>query len=75
MFSNFLMGLQELWMELTFGGSTGKGRMMEDGDLDFIIGTAALESGYKERLHQLAHPIWTVQAQSWKGWLASPLMQ
>ncbi|KZP17577.1 hypothetical protein FIBSPDRAFT_911933 [Athelia psychrophila] len=80
MFPNFLMGLQELWMDLTFGGAMGKGRKMEDGDLDFIIGKDALENGYKERLHQLAHPIWTVQAQSWKGWLAtdgirSPLVQ
>ncbi|EGN99289.1 hypothetical protein SERLA73DRAFT_90613 [Serpula lacrymans var. lacrymans S7.3] len=60
----FLKGLQELWVQLTFGGEEGKGRYMKRGDLDFVVTMECLAEHYVDRLVDLCRGVWAVQAEA-----------
>ncbi|EGN99288.1 hypothetical protein SERLA73DRAFT_73821 [Serpula lacrymans var. lacrymans S7.3] len=63
----FLKGLQELWVQITFGGEERTGRYMEHGDLDFIVTMECLAENYVDRLVELCRDVWAVQANVlWK---------
>ncbi|KZP11217.1 hypothetical protein FIBSPDRAFT_756993 [Athelia psychrophila] len=68
--SAMLEGLQNLWQDLTYGGSDGRGRFLEEEDLDFIVTTENLvggpdiPNGYLDRLVELASDVWIGQADA-----------
>jgi len=61
----WLDGLKELWVSLTYGRQTS-GRISAT-DLDFIATQMELET-FELRLQQLSQHIWQVQASSLHGW-------
>ncbi|EPQ53651.1 hypothetical protein GLOTRDRAFT_130988 [Gloeophyllum trabeum ATCC 11539] len=63
-----LQALQELWLEITFGGIEGKGRFVEGADFDFAITTEDLHQKYLDRLISLGLGVWSVQARSLESW-------
>jgi len=65
-----LFGLSSLWMELTYGRAdgSGRGRVMDAEDLDFIVSKAELDRTFGNRLQQLGQHVWLVQEQSLRGW-------
>lgn len=64
----WLYGLKMLWLNLTYGGSGGSGRVLGAKDLDFIVSNAELRRAFGHRLQQLSQHIWQVQASSLQGW-------
>lgn len=67
-FHEFLHGLKNLWMQLTYGGAHDTGRELNDQDLDFIVSKTELERTFGNRLQQLGHHVWLVQEESLRGW-------
>jgi hypothetical protein len=70
-FSDLLVSLKLLWVELTYGGDEGKGRFMTETDLDFIISTNEVAEVYLDRLMKVGRDIWAIQAKA----LASLLLK
>lgn len=70
--SAMLEGLQNLWQDLTYGGPDGRGRLLGEEDLDFIVTTENLvggpdiSNGYLDRLAELASDVWVGQADALK---------
>ncbi|KAF7977153.1 hypothetical protein HWV62_4571 [Athelia sp. TMB] len=67
--ADMLLGLRKLWQDLTFGGTEGCGRFLEEADLDFIVTTEDLvgsstRDGYLCRLVELARDVWVGQAEA-----------
>ncbi|TFK49426.1 hypothetical protein OE88DRAFT_1757165 [Heliocybe sulcata] len=63
-----LRGLQDLWVETTFGGELGQGRYMTPSDLNFAITVEDLEQTYLDRLIELGRNVWDVQAHALHRW-------
>ncbi|TFK82852.1 hypothetical protein K466DRAFT_499555 [Polyporus arcularius HHB13444] len=60
----YLLGLQALWSQLQQGGPhEGVGRMLVDGDLDFIVSAEAILESYVDRLVELGRQTWWTQAE------------
>ncbi|RDB29835.1 hypothetical protein Hypma_013931 [Hypsizygus marmoreus] len=68
LWAQWLWELQALWVQLTWGGSQGKGRTLEEEDFDFVVSTQEMRKYFGERLGALSRPIWEVQKQSMEGW-------
>lgn len=59
-----VIGMRNLWCELTFGGEEGRGRFLCEGDLDFLVTAQELrcgQDGYLDRLVTLGRNVWLVQ--------------
>ncbi|KAF9461145.1 hypothetical protein BDZ94DRAFT_1196646 [Collybia nuda] len=61
-----MLQLMALWLELMYG-SLGRGRRLQDGDLNFIVDAQVLKHQYAARHRSLSQHIWMVQAQSIQG--------
>ena len=59
----FLDHLKELWVEITFRGEEGCGRLMKEEDLDFIIPGKELVESYLPRLIELGRDVWRGQVE------------
>ncbi len=60
----YLLGLQTVWSQLQQGGPhEGVGRMLVDGDLDFIASAEAILENYVDRLVELGRQTWWTQAE------------
>ncbi|KIY51592.1 hypothetical protein FISHEDRAFT_36728, partial [Fistulina hepatica ATCC 64428] len=66
-YASILLGLRNLWVELTGAKQGSHGRRLQPGDLDFIVDQTGI-LGYLNRLKELSQHLWEVQAQSLEGY-------
>ncbi|KAK7048157.1 FtsJ domain-containing protein [Favolaschia claudopus] len=64
----FIYNLMNLWVQLSYGGPTGRGRQLLATDFDFIVTNETLKTVYGPRFLQHSEHIWSVQAKCLKGW-------
>ncbi|TBU61527.1 hypothetical protein BD310DRAFT_813138 [Dichomitus squalens] len=67
--AHYLAGLRRLWAELSCGGSSGRGRQMVHGDLDFIVTTSQILDSYVDRLVELGREVWQTQLDALRTFL------